>query len=328
MTWYNAITDVDGITVGHYTDTEAATGCTVVLCESGAVGGVDVRGSSPGTRETDVLRPTTRGTALHGVLLGGGSLFGLDAASGVVRYLEEKGVGIVFGRTRLPIVAAAILFDLGLITDNVRPGPEQGYTACEVADAGAVAQGSVGAGTGATVAKLLGAGSSVKSGVGTASIDLGQGLVVGAVVAVNALGGVHDPDSGKLLAGPRDASGAMVDPMVLVTSAGFASARPTMTNTTIGVVATNARLSQVHANKLASSAQDGLAIAVRPAHLMGDGDTMFAMATGAVDGPVDLDRVLAAGVVCVARAIRGAVLEATTLGGIPSVRELTADAGL
>lgn len=140
---HNAITDVDGITVGHYTDREAATGCTVVLCESGAVGGVDVRGSSPGTRETDVLRPTTRGTELHGVLLSGGSLFGLDAASGVVRYLEERGVGMVFGGTRLPIVAAAILFDLGMITDRVRPGPEQGYLACEAADAGAVAQGSV-----------------------------------------------------------------------------------------------------------------------------------------------------------------------------------------
>ena len=320
----NAITDVDGIKVGHHTDRDAATGCTVVLCESGAVGGVDVRGSSPGTRETDLLRPTTRPTGMHAVLLSGGSLFGLDAASGVVRYLEERGVGIVFGGTTLPIVAAAILFDLGVVTDRVRPGPEDGYAACEAANSGAVPQGSEGAGTGATVAKLLGVASSVKAGIGSASVDLGQGVTVGAIVAVNAIGGVHDPDTGRLLAGPRSDTGAMLDPMMLITSPGFASARPTMANTTIGVVATNARLSQEHANKLASSAHDGLALAVRPAHLMGDGDTMFAMATGTRGGPVDLDRVLAAGVIAVARSIRGAVLEATGLGGIPSVSELEA----
>lgn len=294
-----------------------------MLCEGGAVGGVDVRGSSPGTRETDLLRPTYAVDRVHAILLSGGSLFGLDAASGVVRYLEERGVGIKFGKSRLPIVSAAILFDLGVVTDKVRPGPQEGYLACRNAGAAAAAQGTVGAGTGATVAKIAGLQHSVKGGIGTASLDLGEGLSVGAIVAVNALGGVFEPDTGALLAGVRtEAGAAMRSPLEMLTSAAHAPGRPATDNTTIGVVATNARLNKEQANKVASVAHDGLALSVRPAHLTGDGDTMFAMATGALELAVDLDRVLAASAVCVGRAIVRGVREADGIGGIPSIKEL------
>lgn len=322
----DGITRVPGIKVGHYTDLDSATGCTVVLSEDGAVGGVDVRGSAPGTRETDVLRAGALVSKVHGVLLSGGSAFGLDAASGVVRYLEDRGLGFRIAGAVVPIVPAAILFDLGLVTGDVRPGPAEGYRACEQASSGDVAQGSVGAGTGATVGKLLGAAHAVKGGIGTASVDLGDGLLVGAIVAVNAIGSVFDPDGGSLLAGPRDGDGAsMLDSIELMTSPGFrrgiGGAGPS--STTIGVVATSAALTKEQANKLAAVAHDGLALAVRPAHLMGDGDTVFALATGARDGPFDLDRVLAAAVICVGRAIARGVSEADGLGGVPSVRELS-----
>ena len=320
----DGITSVPGISVGHYTDREAATGCTVVLCESGAVGGVDVRGSAPGTRETDLLRPMSLVPEIHAVVLSGGSAFGLDSASGVVRFLEERGIGISFGETRIPIVSAAVLFDLGVVTHRVRPGPREGYSACKAASSGPVDEGSVGAGTGATGGKLLGLKRSVKGGVGTASLDLGEGLVVGAIAAVNSSGGVFDPDTGRMLAGPREEGGVkMCDPMRLIVSPGFPPRIGSpLTNTTIAVVATNARLTKEQANKMASSAHDGLAMAIRPAHLMSDGDTIFAMATGTLDLPVDLDRVLAACVACLSRAILRGVREAEGLGGIPGVGEL------
>ena len=318
------ITSVPGIRVGHYTDREAATGCTVVLCKTGAVGGVDVRGSAPGTRETDLLRPGNLVSEVHAVLLSGGSAFGLDAASGVVRYLEENGVGLRFGGATVPIVPAAILFDLGVVTDKVRPGSREGYLACQDASAGPVVEGSVGAGTGATVGKLLGIRRAVKGGIGTAIVDLGDGLVVGAIVAVNAIGSVFDAETGELVAGPRGDHGATMHSSVeLMLSGEYAEAKRTLTaSTTIGVVATNARLDKAQANKLASVAHDGLALAVRPAHLMGDGDTMFALATGTLDQPLDLDRVLAASVVCASRAIVRGVRKAQGIGGIPSVAEL------
>lgn len=319
------ITDVPGIQVGHYTDRANATGCTVVLCQGGAVGGVDVRGSAPGTRETDLLDPTTTVSEIHAVLLSGGSAFGLDAASGVVGYLEERGIGVEFGGTIIPIVPAAILFDLALVTNRVRPGPEEGYAACEDASDGPVTEGSVGAGTGATIAKLLGRENSVKGGVGTECIDLGDGLMVGAIVAVNAIGGVVDPENGDLIAGPRDAdSGMMGDSMQLITSPGFGKdVESAPTNTTIGVVATNATLTKAQSNKLASVAHDGLAMAVRPAHLMGDGDTMFALATGSLDGSgANMSRLCAATAMCVSRAIVRGIRKADGVGGIPSVSEL------
>ena len=320
----DGITDVTGISVGHYTDLDAATGCTVVLCEAGAVGGVDVRGSAPGTRETDLLRPMNLVSEVHAVLLSGGSAFGLDAASGVMRYLEDEGVGIVFGGSRIPIVPTAILFDLGVITNQVRPGPREGYMACQNASPGPVDEGSVGAGTGATVSGILGMERAVKGGIGTASLDLGQGLVVGAIVAVNAVGSVFDADTGNLVAGPRSEDGAtMVNLMALMTSPEFTgSEQPPSSNTTIGVVATNARLSKEQTNKLASVAHDGLAMAVRPAHTMSDGDTMFALATSALDQPANMNRLCAASALCVSRAILRGVQKADGIGGIPSVKEI------
>ncbi len=320
----NGITNVPGIRVGRYTDAQNATGCTVVICEDGAVGGVDVRGSAPGTRETDLLAPTAMVDRVHAVLLSGGSAFGLAAATGVVDYLEENGIGIEFGGATIPIVPAAILFDLGLVTHRVRPDASAGRAACEAATGGYVAEGSVGAGTGATVAKLLGAERSLKGGVGTASVDLGGGVIVGAIVAVNAVGGVVDPDTGRIVAGPLDDDGeTMLDSMALITSPGFETARARPgENTTIGVVATNATLNKAQANKLASAAHDGLALAVRPAHLMSDGDTIFSLATGQVDA--DMNRLCAAAVVCVSRAIVRGVQAATGLGGVKAVSDLGA----
>ena len=319
----DGITAVDGIRVGHYTDLDAATGCTVVLCESGAVGGVDVRGSAPGTRETDLLRPTTLVSEVHAVLLGGGSAFGLDAASGVVRFLEGRGVGLEFGGSRIPIVPAAILFDLGVITDRVRPGANEGYAACENATTGEVVEGSVGAGTGATVATILGRKGAVKGGTGTAAIDLGDGVMVGALVCVNALGGVYDSESGELVAGPRREDGSMGDAMQLITAPLHVRTETTPgANTTIGVVATNAKLTKEQANKLASVAHDGMAMAVRPAHTMSDGDTIFALATGTVGADAGMTRIGAAATLCVARAIVRGVRKAEGLGGVPAVREL------
>ena len=318
------VTRIRGLRVGHYTDREGATGCTVVLCEAGAVGGVDVRGASPGTRETDLLRPTQRVSEVHAVLLSGGSAFGLDAAGGVVRFLEERGIGLRVGGATVPIVPAAILFDLGLVTSKVRPGPDEGYAACLAAGGGPVAEGSVGAGTGATVGKLLGPDYAVKGGIGTACVDLGGGLVVSAIAAVNAIGGVYDPGTGEVVAGPRIDGGAqMEDSLEMVTSADFVPrVPPAAANTTIGVVATNAALTKDQVNMLASAAHDGLALAVRPAHLTGDGDTMFGLATGELEATEHFNRVLAAGASSVSQAIVRGVREATGLGGIPSVGEL------
>ncbi|MCH8311310.1 MAG: P1 family peptidase [Chloroflexi bacterium] len=319
------ITAVPGIKVGHYTDLTNATGCTVVVCEDGAVGGVDVRGSAPGTRETDLLDPTATVSEVHAVLLSGGSTFGLNAAAGVVQYLEEREIGVEFAGTIIPIVPAAILFDLGVVTNKVRPGPEEGYAACEDASDGPVSEGSVGAGTGATVAKLLGRENSIKGGIGSECIDLGDGLMVGAIVAVNAIGGVVDPETGDLIAGPRDEeTGVMQDSMQLITSPGFGKETETApANTTIGVVATNASLTKAQANKLASVAHDGLAMAVRPAHLMGDGDTMFALATGTLDDDeLNMSRLCAATALCVSRAIVRGIRKAEGIGGVPAVSEL------
>ncbi len=314
-----------GVRVGHYTDRSAATGCTVVICEDGAVGGVDVRGGAPGTRETDLLAPTATVDRVHAVLLSGGSAFGLAAAAGVVEYLEENGIGVRFGGATIPIVPAAILFDLWLL-DDARPGHAEGRMACEAARDATAAEGSVGAGTGATVAKLLGRERCVKGGIGSASVDLGDGLVVGATVAVNSVGGVVDIDSGELIAGPLGEDGkTMLDSVELIVDPARKRARASAgENTTIGVVATNADLTKAQANKLASVAHDGIAIAVRPAHTTSDGDTLFALATRKREGDADLDRICAAATLCVGRAIARAVRAAARIGGVKAVSELGA----
>ena len=317
------ITAVAGLEAGHYTDLEHATGCTVFLCRAGAVGGVDVRGGSPGTRETDLLRPVHRVEQVHAVVLSGGSAFGLDAASGVVAYLESQGIGFKVGSVVVPIVSSAILFDLGLITADVRPGPEEGRSACLAASAAPMTEGSVGAGTGATVAKLGGPERAVKGGIGSAAVILATGQTVAAAVAVNAVGGVWDYTNGQLLAGPRRASGGFDDPVaMLLQDQSDAPAGPV--NTTIGLVATDAQISKEDANYLARVSHDGLALAIRPCHTIRDGDTMFAMATGHNQSPADLTALGAAAVEATAQAVLRAVRQATGLGGIPSISELTA----
>ncbi|RME88717.1 MAG: peptidase S58 family protein [Anaerolineae bacterium] len=324
----NAITDVPGIEVGHAQDEEALTGCTVVLCRKGAVGGVDQRGGAPGTRETDLLKPINLVEKVHAVLLAGGSAFGLDAATGVMRYLEEQGIGFDAGVARVPIVPAAILFDLALGRADRRPDAEMGYHAAASASSDAPAEGNVGAGTGASVGKIFGMKQAMKSGVGTASVDAGGGITVGAIIAVNAFGDVIDPQSGQIIAGARPtkvgpfqlgAAGQFADTLQVMrtlagrTILGFA----TRSNTVIGVVATNARLTKAEATRVAQMAQDGLARTIRPAHTMLDGDTLFALATGEKKADVSIVGAFAAE--AVSQAIVRAVRTAAPAGGLPGL---------
>jgi L-aminopeptidase/D-esterase-like protein len=324
-TRHNAITDVPGIRVGHAHDLEAVTGCTVVLCEDGAVGGVDQRGGAPGTRETDLLRPLHMVEKAHAVLLTGGSAFGLDAAGGVMAYLEERRVGFDAGVARVPIVPAAVLFDLTIGDPDVRPDAAMGRAACEAATDGPLEQGCVGAGTGACVGSAFGPGFQTKSGIGTAGVDLGGGLVVGALVAVNAFGDVIDPAGGQIVAGTRKPPGGkeFADTLaVLRTFIGKAAMRFAARSTVIGVVATNAGLTKEQANKVAQMAQAGLARTIRPAHTLFDGDTIFALATGKKSADVNVVGAYAAEVF--AGAVLNGVRAATSLGGRPSAGDLPA----
>ena len=320
------LTAVAGLEVGHYTDQDNATGCTAVLCRQGAVGGVDVRGGSPGTRETDLLRPMHRVDRVHGIVLSGGSAFGLDAASGAMRYLEEQGIGVRVGPAIVPIVASAILFDLGLITDKVRPGAADGYAAAVAARPDPVSEGSIGAGTGATVGKILGIERSVKAGIGCAALTLPGGATVSALTAVNAVGDVVDYRTGRLIAGARQESEpGFINAVELLTRGEPKTpepAAPPLSNTTIGVVATDATLTREEANWLARISHDGLALAIRPCHTLRDGDTMFALATGQRNGPEDITALGAAVVEVTAQAILRAVTTATGLGSIPAINEL------
>jgi L-aminopeptidase/D-esterase-like protein len=295
-----------GIRVGHWTDLDAATGCTVVLCEQGPRAGVDVRGAAPATRETDLLRPGSLVGRAHAILLSGGSAFGLDAAGGVMRYLEEHGVGFPTHAGRVPIVPGAALFDLGIGRAEVRPDAAAGYAAC-VAAADHVPEGCVGAGTGATVAKLAGPAGAVKSGIGSAARRLADGTLVGALLAVNAVGAVYDPWSGAPLALPRAVSQAPRAPLV-------------GTSTTIGVLATTAALDAGGVSRLAALGHDGLALAIRPAHTSYDGDTLFALSvpTTGADAAVDMLALEQALVEVVAEAVIRAVRAATPLHGIPA----------
>jgi L-aminopeptidase/D-esterase-like protein len=322
---HNAITDVQGIKVGHYTDTTGITGCTVVLCEGGAVGGVDVRGSAPGTRETDLLRPVNLVQEVHAVLLTGGSAFGLDAAGGVMRWLEERHIGFNVGVGVVPIVPAAVLFDLTIGDPQARPDARAGYMACQEASAGPVAEGNVGAGTGATVGKLLGPKFATKSGLGTSSMRIGKGYVVGAIAAVNAFGDVVDADTGEIIAGTRrPVVGGFLNTFRQMQS-DLGQTVLSFANTTLVVVATDAYLTKEGANKVAQMAHDGLARVIRPVHTMLDGDTIFALATGKPPrrgSGADPSVIGAAAVEVVAQAVMRAVRQAESLGGIPAARDL------
>jgi L-aminopeptidase/D-esterase-like protein len=316
-----SITDVPGIRVGHATDLVGLTGCTVILCEEGAVAGVDQRGGAPGTRETDLLHPVHAVQEVHAVVLAGGSAFGLAAADGVMRYLEERGIGYDTGVARVPIVPAAILFDLQIGDPQARPDAAMGYAACEAATDDQVAEGNVGAGAGATVGKVLGADRAMKSGLGSAAVSLSGDVVVGALVAVNAIGDIVDPQTGTILAGVRSpGSDDFANTLRVMRGMLSQTDLPPATNTVIGVVATNAGLSKEEANKVAQMGQNGVTRAVRPAHLMLDGDTLFALSTGRKRVDVNLVGAYAAEVV--AQAVVRAVKAAEGAGGVPAWRDV------
>ena len=275
-----SITRVAGIEVGHFTDTRRPTGCTVVMAREGAVAGVDVRGAAPGTRETDLLHPSNLVDKVHAIMLAGGSAWGLEAATGAVRWLEERGVGLDVAVGRLPIVPAAVLFDLLVGDMRIRPDAAAGYAACAAASSADPAEGNVGAGAGAVVGKVFGIQHAMKGGVGTASVTV-DGVTVGALIACNALGDVIDPDTAQVMAGARTDDGrALRD-----TRRALLCGQPPQpllagTNTTIGVVATDAILTKAQAHRLAISAHDGLARSINPVHTMSDGDTLFSLGTG------------------------------------------------
>jgi len=320
----SGLTAVGGLKVGHQTLAARPTGCTVVLTEGGAVAGVDVRGAAPGTRETDLLNPLNLVDQVHAIVLSGGSAFGLDAASGVMRYLEERKIGFSTSYGVVPIVPAAILFDLGVGDPKVRPGADCGYAAASAASAGPVEEGTVGAGAGATVGKMLGMERAMKGGIGTAAITLPDGLTVAALVAVNAYGDVIDPATGRVAAGVRTEDGrGLADARVLLRT-GAAQKRPIGESSTIGVVATNAKLTKTQATKVAQMAHDGLARSITPVHSLADGDTLFALATGTLAGEADVSRVGALAAEAVADAVLRAVRAAKGLPGLPAVRDLQA----
>ncbi|HWR42399.1 P1 family peptidase [Sporomusa sp.] len=307
------LTDISGIKIGHAQDFMAATGCTVIICQDGAVAGVDVRGGAPGTRETDLLNPVNYVDKAHAVLLAGGSAFGLDAAAGVMQYLEEQGAGFDVGVTKVPIVAGAVLFDLNCGDHRVRPDKAMGYAACLAAGSQELAEGSVGAGTGATVGKVFGVQHAMKGGIGTCCLASGP-LLVGAVVAVNCLGDVVNPADGSILAGAFK-----LNPFAFLNcEEGMISQHNKQGsrfsgNTTIGAVVTNAVLTKGQANKVASMAHNGYARTIRPAHTLFDGDTIFALATGEISADVNAVGILAAR--AVEQAVIRAVSQAAPLAG-------------
>ena len=318
-----SLCDVAGVQVGHFTDSRRPTGCTVVLCPQGAVCGVDVRGAAPGTRETDLLRPDNLVEQVHAVLLTGGSAFGLDAAGGVMRWLDERGHGLSVRGVTVPIVPAAVLFDLWLGDARIRPDAAAGYAACEAASATAPAQGSAGAGAGASVGKLFGIERAMKGGIGTASVTVGA-ITVGALVAVNATGDVIDPANGAVLAGTRGKDGLPRSAVRAILAGELPPRAIAGMATTIGVVATNAALTKAQTNKLATMAHDGLARTIHPVHTMADGDTLFALATGASGRPGDMSVLGVLAAEAVAQAVLAAVRQASGLPGLPAWRDLPA----
>ncbi len=327
-----SLTMIDGIKVGHAQNMEALTGCTAVLCEKGATAGMDQRGGAPGTRETDVLNSSRLVKKAHGIMLSGGSAFGLDAASGAVKYLEEKGIGLNVGVAKVPIVPSAVLFDLALGSATIRPDAAMGYQACVNANSEVPAQGNVGAGTGASVGKILGMGQAMKTGIGNAGMALSGGIKVAALIAVNAFGDIIDPDNGEIIAGVRSlrkgplkigGEGYFADSLKIMDSLagrtilGIAQRG----NTVIGVVATNAKLSKEEAIKFAQMGMNGLAKCIRPANTMLDGDTIFSLATGKKKADINVVGAMAAEV-C-AQAIINAVMHADALDNLPSARSVS-----
>ena len=318
-----SITDVPGIKVGHFTLKTRPTGCTVILCEAGATAGVDVRGSAPGTRETDLLNPINTVQQVQAVVLSGGSAYGLDTASGVMRYLESQGKGFKIGAGVVPIVPAAILMDLGFGGNfKIRPDAEAGYQACLAATNKPVTQGNIGAGAGATIGKMAGGKFSMKAGIGSASIKVGNtGVVVGAIVAVNAVGDVWNPKTGKIVAGARSEDGKGFRDAMAQVMKGNRVLVQQGSNTTIGLVATNVAMEKVQIAKVAQMAHDGYARAINPVHTPGDGDTIFALATGTLDAKGNHGMIGALAAEAMAQAIVRAATNAETSAGVPGLRD-------
>ena len=314
------LTDIPGILVGHVSNYEALTGCTAILCERGAVGGVDIRGSASGTEETPALDPGHLDDSVHAIMLAGGSAFGLEAASGVRRHLARRGIGVFFGGQHIPIVAGAILFDLGIGKSNVHPDLAMGEAAAAAATDSPVAEGAVGAGTGATVGKILGMKHAMKSGIGSATVALDGGVLVSSLVAVNAMGDVRDPASGRIIAGARRApeTREFLDTAAYMKRHSALPGAPAAPkNTTLAVVATNARLTKLQARKLAESGSLGMARAICPVNTMVDGDIVFALSLGSLEAGIDSLGVAAAE--AVAEAILRAVKSARGMGGLPGL---------
>ena len=314
------LTDVDGIKVGHAENKEAATGCTAIICEDGATGGVDVRGSAPGTRETDLFKAEKTVDKVHAIVLTGGSAFGLEAASGTMKYLEEKDIGIDVGVAKVPIVASAVIFDLAIGSAKIRPDFNMGYLAAKNASLAENRQGCIGCGTGASVGKILGPDNSMKSGLGSASVVVGD-LIVSAMICLNSFGDIYDIyDADKQIAGVYDYKNKKLLSTIDIMKAGAANIEFLNTNTTIGVVATNAILTKAHGNKIASVAHNGLARTIRPVHTQVDGDTIFTMATNKVHADINIVAVLA--VEAVEKAVLNAVQSAESYGEILAKRDL------
>lgn len=317
------ITAVPGITVGQFTLSERPTGCTVIMATNGAVGAVDVRGGAPGTAETDLLNPDNTVDRVNAIVLSGGSAFGLDARSGVMKYLDEKKIGYATGGGPVPIVPAAILYDLTIGgRPDVRPGADCGYKAAAAAKAGGVDEGNVGAGAGGTVGKMLGAGRAMKGGIGSTALVTTDGLIVGAIIAVNAVGSVVDPRTGKPIAGVRTADGLGLEDPFAIVRRGLLQQGPAREATTIGVVATNARLTKAQARKIATMAHDGMARAIVPSHTPSDGDTLFVLATGERTGDPNVGTIGALAAEAVTDAIIRAVRAARGIPGYPAAGDI------
>ncbi len=315
------LTAVSGLKVGHHTLTERPTGCTVILAEAGATAGVDVRGAAPASRETDVLAPVNIVQQIHGIVLSGGSAFGLESAAGVMRYLEEKQIGFAFGGAHVPTVPGSSLFDLPVGDARIRPGPDCGYAAARAATSAPVEEGSVGAGAGATIGKIAGFDHAMKGGVGSAAIRMDDGLIVAALVVSNGLGDVVDPATGRILAGARAADGrSFADARMLLR--GGRAVFPTGENTTLGVIATNAILTKTQATRVAQMAHDGYARAIVPSHTTADGDTIYAIATNTKSGAADVGLIGSLAADVMAQAILRSVRQATGVPGYPALRDI------
>lgn len=313
------ITDIEGLKVGHSQDYDAMTGCTVIICEEGATGGVDVRGSAPGTRETDLFKADKMVNRVHGIVLAGGSAFGLDASGGVMKYLEEKGVGFDVGVTRVPIVSSAVIFDLILGDYKIRPDFKMGYKASSSASKDEARQGNVGCGTGATIGKILGPNNMMKSGLGSASIKVGD-LVVSAMVVVNSFGDIYDHRNNKQIAGLYDYNNNKLLNTVEIMKEDRVPLNFTGQNTTIGIIGTNAIITKAQGNKIAQMAHNGYAKSINPVHTTNDGDTIFTLGTNKIEADINLVGVL--GQEVMSRAITNAIDSADDYEGILSYKNI------